>query len=230
MSMPKDHSEAELIALALMDHNWTFYLEVEEQLKKMGFETFEEKRWLCNFCLSIGMKNSHHSDDDAPVIQNVPTPPSLVANLKLPELITTEHFDIKEFEKKFGLIKGFYNLGLTSGLIDLAKIALNKSEFKEFVGLTLIARESYGLYKSQINENSYISYRAKFNGMLAHFGKPKQKEKSFIKDCWLEWKKDPSRYKSKAEFARDMLEKCDHLTSTDKICRWCNLWDKELTP
>jgi len=117
---------------------------------------------------------------------------------------------------------------MTSGLIDLATMSLRKSEFKEFVGFTLVSRESYGLYKSQKQENSYISYRAKYNGMLAHVGKPKQQEKSFVKDCWLEWKKDPSRYKSKAAFARDMLEKCEHLTSTDKICRWCNAWEKDL--
>lgn len=110
MNQSEDFSDAKLIADALMDHNRAFYSEVEEQLEKMGFETLEEKRWLCKFCLSIGVKNNPSSQgDDDIVFQDGHTPPSLVAKLKLPELITSAHFDLKEFERKHELVKGFYN-------------------------------------------------------------------------------------------------------------------------
>jgi len=56
----------------------------------------------------------------------------------------------------------------------------------------------------------------------------KQKEKLFIKDCWNEWQKDGARYKSKAAFARDMLSKCEKLTSQKKIEDWCREWSKSV--
>ncbi|MEB3098814.1 hypothetical protein VCS63_23460 [Achromobacter sp. D10] len=56
---------------------------------------------------------------------------------------------------------------------------------------------------------------------------PRQREKQFIKDCWREWKNDPSRYASKAAFARDMLTKCSHLQSSKKIEDWTRQWDQE---
>ncbi|KAF0843440.1 hypothetical protein FNL37_0866 [Methylovorus glucosotrophus] len=55
---------------------------------------------------------------------------------------------------------------------------------------------------------------------------PRQKEKSFVFDCWKKWKLDTSRYQSKASFARDMLEKCEHLTSQKKIEDWCRVWER----
>lgn len=56
---------------------------------------------------------------------------------------------------------------------------------------------------------------------------PKSSDKVFVKDCWLEWKKTPARYKSKIAFATDMLDKCEYLTSTKVIEDWCRAWDKE---
>ncbi len=55
---------------------------------------------------------------------------------------------------------------------------------------------------------------------------PKQKEKSFIFDCWQEWQRKPDNYKSKAKFGKDMLAKCEHLTSQKKIEDWCREWEK----
>lgn len=53
---------------------------------------------------------------------------------------------------------------------------------------------------------------------------PKQKEKAFIRECWNEWQKKPDSYDSQAAFARDMLSKCEHLTSQKKIEDWCHEW------
>lgn len=58
---------------------------------------------------------------------------------------------------------------------------------------------------------------------------PRQKEKEFIKDCWIDWQADKSKYKSKAAFSRDMLKKVENLTSQKKIEDWCREWEKEYT-
>lgn len=53
---------------------------------------------------------------------------------------------------------------------------------------------------------------------------PKQAEKILVRECWEEWQKNPANYKSKAMFARDMLTKCESLTSQKKIEDWCRQW------
>lgn len=40
---------------------------------------------------------------------------------------------------------------------------------------------------------------------------PKQNDKKFVFACWQEWQDSPERYSSKASFARDMLDKCEHV-------------------
>ena len=56
---------------------------------------------------------------------------------------------------------------------------------------------------------------------------PKTQEKSLVKECWLEWQKDKSRYKTQISFAKDMLDKFTNLTSTKVIERWCSEWKKK---
>jgi len=60
-----------------------------------------------------------------------------------------------------------------------------------------------------------------------HARDPKQTERNFVFECWKEWKQKPDLYKSKASFARDMLEKCEKLESPKVIEDWCREWDKE---
>lgn len=55
---------------------------------------------------------------------------------------------------------------------------------------------------------------------------PRTSEKEFVHDCWRRWRLNPDAYRSKAEFARDMLEKCEHLKSQKKIEDWCREWEK----
>jgi hypothetical protein len=70
---------------------------------------------------------------------------------------------------------------------------------------------------------SYLARRAAIAKMAAD---PKQKEKKFVCECWKEWQEQPGRYKGKAAFARDMLNKCEHLESQKKIEDWCRDWEK----
>lgn len=55
---------------------------------------------------------------------------------------------------------------------------------------------------------------------------PRNFEKSQVKECWLAWQSHPNSYKSKAEFARDMLDKYEHLKTEKTITDWCRDWEK----
>ncbi|SFU52091.1 hypothetical protein SAMN05216339_103183 [Nitrosomonas eutropha] len=55
---------------------------------------------------------------------------------------------------------------------------------------------------------------------------PKQTEKAFVYGCWQNWRNNPGSYKGKAAFARDMLDKCQHLESQKKIEDWCREWER----
>jgi hypothetical protein len=55
---------------------------------------------------------------------------------------------------------------------------------------------------------------------------PRTNEKLLVKTCWMEWQTDQARYKSKAAFARDVLQKCEHLSSQKQIEDWCREWEK----
>ena len=69
--------------------------------------------------------------------------------------------------------------------------------------------------------------RARAGGAERHRRDPKQADKNFVFECYKEWKSRPERYKSKAAFARDMLDKCEHLESQKKIEDWIRLWDRQ---
>lgn len=56
---------------------------------------------------------------------------------------------------------------------------------------------------------------------------PRQAEKALVRECWELWQDDPTRYKGKADFARDMLSKFEHLKSSRVIERWCLQWESE---
>lgn len=59
---------------------------------------------------------------------------------------------------------------------------------------------------------------------------PRSKDKEFVRNCWERWERDPKRYTSIEEFARDMLEKTEHLAgSTQVIARWVRAWRKQRT-
>lgn len=74
------------------------------------------------------------------------------------------------------------------------------------------------------------SHRARNNANKRHEDDPKQKEKDFVCECWIAWQTEPKQYKSKAAFARAMLDKCEHLTSQKKIEDWCRDWENAEKP
>lgn len=54
---------------------------------------------------------------------------------------------------------------------------------------------------------------------------PRTEEKAFVKECWTDWQTNPSRYKSKASFLRDMHQKLENLELTaSTLNEWIKLW------
>jgi hypothetical protein len=71
-----------------------------------------------------------------------------------------------------------------------------------------------------------IRGRNAVQGKIKH--DPKQIKKEEVKSCWVKWQEAPTKYESKAAFARDMIEKYgDVLKSHKSIEDWCREWEKE---
>jgi len=75
-------------------------------------------------------------------------------------------------------------------------------------------------------KSGYASYRASKSGKKGHENRPQTADKAFVFECWKDWQKEPGRYRGKAKFAKDMLEKCESLKSQKKIEDWCREWEK----
>jgi len=60
---------------------------------------------------------------------------------------------------------------------------------------------------------------------------PKQSAKYKVYEYWLDWQKRPNMYKSKAQFAKEMLRKFHDLESQKVITdRWCKEFAEGKTP
>ena len=57
---------------------------------------------------------------------------------------------------------------------------------------------------------------------------PKTAAKQQVKECWEMWNRYPGRYRSKKEFAFDMLSKYPELENSETIQRWCRTWQEEV--
>lgn len=93
------------------------------------------------------------------------------------------------------------------------------SRANRFGGMAIAAEHAF----NNIPDKSAFA----ISGVRAKLAKdPKQTERRFVLQCWKGWKENPARYSSKAAFARDMLEKCEHLISSKKIEDWCRIWER----
>jgi hypothetical protein len=70
----------------------------------------------------------------------------------------------------------------------------------------------------------WISAVASRGGMARHLNDPRRREKQMVRECWDAWQREPARYSGKAAFARDMLQKVEHLKSQPVIEAWCREW------
>lgn len=58
---------------------------------------------------------------------------------------------------------------------------------------------------------------------------PKQHAKAKVRECWEDWKKGKTEYKSASAFALDMLDKGWGLESQQVIQTWCTDWKRKST-
>lgn len=122
-------------------------------------------------------------------------------------------------------------------LLALRKLTTASVEFAHSCSLSdkLIALNAYNnaaseelraSFRNVIDHISPLIKNARAGGHARAQNDPRATEKAFVLECWKEWRAEPHRYKGKAAFARDMLTKCAHLTSTKKIEDWCREWEK----
>lgn len=92
------------------------------------------------------------------------------------------------------------------------------------------------LINAELDKNllaAVFSERARKAANLRHAADPVQADKTFVEQCWLEWKKEPmdkngkKKYRSTSAFAEDMKDKCQNLKNTESIKRWCREWQKK---
>jgi hypothetical protein len=108
----------------------------------------------------------------------------------------------------------------------LVGLALNTDHLHAVIS----AVRAFGNYQAIATGNndlqqarSELAFRA---AKEKHAQDPKQAEKTFVFECWEEWQEHPEKYKGKAAFARDMLNKCEKLESQKVIEDWCRQWER----
>jgi len=88
---------------------------------------------------------------------------------------------------------------------------------------TLLALNTVLIGADRDSRSSKASTAAK----VRHGSGPKHAAKEFARQCWSEWRSDPSLYKSKVDFADDMLVKYSGiLKSAPVIAGWIREWDR----
>lgn len=97
--------------------------------------------------------------------------------------------------------------------------AQESARYALYIGAALFSMEGF-----KEPEHSKV---ARMGGIVRALRSPKSKEKDFVLECWRAWQAKPSQYRGKADFARDMLQKCQHLVSQKKIEDWCRGWERE---
>ena len=96
------------------------------------------------------------------------------------------------------------------------------------VSATWLAGAYENVMLMHIECESLLNGRQK-GGLSRHQNDPKAGDKQLVKACWESWECSPSKYPSVEEFARDMLEKTEHLAgNTQVITRWVRGWKKDL--
>ncbi len=68
---------------------------------------------------------------------------------------------------------------------------------------------------------------ARIAAQARHAKDPKQTDKASVRECWGAWQKQPTRYRGKSAFARDMLDKYPSLRSQQVIEGWCRDWEQQ---
>lgn len=155
-------------------------------------------------------------------------------NIEIPEELS--HFLNSDYQNKKPtkkLIKSRETLLISTLLAVRGYKAMykDKQDFSSALRDICAAENFFGFFMGGsdliFGEGSVIAL-ASAGGQAKKAKDPKQIAKQQVRECWDIWKSDPSRYKSKSAFSRDMLGKYEQLESSEVIQRWCREWESEL--
>ena len=109
-------------------------------------------------------------------------------------------------------------------IIDRIISSLLKNDVLESAKLGFFFGASLAILKVANGESDH-SIHSRNAAFKRHAKDPKQADKSCVLVCWETWQSNPTDYKGKAEFAKDMLAQFPNLTSQPVIERWCREWE-----
>ena len=124
-------------------------------------------------------------------------------------------------------LKGYTPSALLGGVFHLheaASIAIKQGQFYVLVDNFISISQGLTMAEMLIDKKRLMRQCANI-GVEKH---PKQKEKLLLKKEWENWQVSPSDYKTKTDFARDMLTNYPLLKSEKVITDWCRQWEKEV--
>lgn len=108
---------------------------------------------------------------------------------------------------------------VNDGLLCLKNIEFDKAAMH-------MSNAYQALFHIRSDCEAFVSGRSR-GGQLRHLNDPKSKDKKLVFECWEAWQKDPGRYKTVAKFARDVLDKTEHLAGDPQVIyRWVRGWRK----
>ncbi|AMC36623.1 hypothetical protein [Janthinobacterium sp. B9-8] len=119
-----------------------------------------------------------------------------------------------------------------------SKSAVNKKKSYPLIQSLQISPDALFLLAEVIRSEEFDEVRALYkeiqNNINAKGGLKKAKNspvasaKKFVNSCWDDWIKQPSMFKSKAEFARCMIDKFPEILTSQKVIEdWCRQWGKK---
>lgn len=136
---------------------------------------------------------------------------------------------LKEASKDYSGSLAYYFILACLQKIDCALIllCLDGGAADSIVSATLAVERAEAISKGSARLKRARSELGTLGAIGRHGGDPKQTDKTLVKECWVAWQANKMRYKGKASFARDMLQKCENLESTKVIEDWCREWEKQ---
>lgn len=90
-----------------------------------------------------------------------------------------------------------------------------------FLGSLVKGESAEQLIETAMRERQRVASQARYAK------DKKQLAKAEVRQLWTLWQSDPSRYPSRAAFARDMLDKFEDLTSVATVQDWTREWEKK---
>ena len=132
----------------------------------------------------------------------------------------------KRLETIEAMMNGLRHLSHEDLLIFAASVAVDRMNRTIPEGYTLQTYAEKMLLKgTELGKE----YQARVNAEKKLANDPKQAAKRYVHDCWENWQLNSTRFKSKADFARNMLnhKQCECLQDTKTIEGWCRAWKKK---